>query len=207
MKTVYLIRHAQSHLTEDVHHSEWPLSERGREQARHLAALLAPLGIEEIFTSPYRRCRETIGPFAAASGVPVSEHAELREHLLAPGLIDDFEQVWRQSWADFSYALPGCETSHAAQARIWAAVFAVAERSSAGTLAISSHGNVLSLLFNRVDQQFALESATAMRNPDVFRVQLGEQALRWHAEWQLEGLAEISTAYHETPIDRAAAVR
>ena len=110
--------------------------------------------------------------------------------------------MWRRSWEDFDFALPGCESSAAAQRRIWNAVRAVAARTPARTIAISSHGNVLSLLLNRLDPGFALQAATAMRNPDAFRLEVSGDELRWDATWQLPGLAEIATGFDDVPIDR-----
>lgn len=39
MKTLYLIRHAQSHPSSRVPEKEWPLSERGKYQAKELAPI------------------------------------------------------------------------------------------------------------------------------------------------------------------------
>lgn len=201
-KTLYLVRHAQSRPTVGVPDAEWPLSERGRAQAARLADLLDGLGIEEVHTSPYRRCRETIAPFIAASGVPLHAHDDLRERLIARGVIEVFEAVWRRSWEDFDYALPGCETSRAAQRRIVDAVAAICARSAARTLAISSHGNVLSLLVHHLDPRFHLERASAMRNPDLLRLAYDGGALRWDEAFAAPLLDAFASHHRETPIDR-----
>ena len=71
MTTVLLVRHG---LTAATGHtlSGWtpgiPLDDRGRAQARALAARLARLPLDAIVTSPLDRCRQTAEIIAAASG-------------------------------------------------------------------------------------------------------------------------------------------
>jgi 2,3-bisphosphoglycerate-dependent phosphoglycerate mutase len=190
----YLVRHAESRPSADVPDADWPLSARGREQARRLAEVLADLGIEEVHCSPYLRCRETIAPFVAAAGLPLREHRDLRERRLAPGLIDDFAEHWRRSWEDFHYALPGCESAHAAQQRVHAAVLAICARSAARVLAISSHGNALALLLHRLDPRFHVERAAAMRNPELYRVIHRAGELRWDEGFRAPALDAFATS-------------
>lgn len=57
-----------------------PLTATGVKQAALLVPLLSAFGAEEIVTSPWARCRETVAPYAVASG------AEL---LTAPQLTED----------------------------------------------------------------------------------------------------------------------
>lgn len=60
-----------------------PLDERGRGQADALVELLAPYEVEAIFTSPYRRCVETVEPLARVRGLVPDGRAELGEDLQA----------------------------------------------------------------------------------------------------------------------------
>jgi 2,3-bisphosphoglycerate-dependent phosphoglycerate mutase len=197
-KVLYLVRHAQSQPSREIPDPQWPLSERGRGQAQRLTTLLTELGVEEVHTSPYLRCRDTVAPFVASAGVPVHEHHDLRERRVAATLIDNFAEVWRRSWEDFSYCLPDCESSHMTQSRMFAAVTAICERSAATVLAISSHGNALSLFLNRLH----MERATFMRNPDVFRVTWNAGELRWDEAWRAAILDEWASAHLDTPFPR-----
>ncbi len=56
-----------------------PLDERGLDQARALVSLLAPYWIEEILTSPYVRCVQTVEPLAEARGLAPVQRGELSE--------------------------------------------------------------------------------------------------------------------------------
>jgi 8-oxo-dGTP diphosphatase len=58
---------------------ERPLDERGRRDATELVAQLERFTIEEILTSPYRRCLETVVPLARARGLEIDVREELGE--------------------------------------------------------------------------------------------------------------------------------
>jgi len=204
--TLYLIRHAQSRPRESQHHSQWVLSERGRHQAERLTPLLEPLGIRRLYSSPFTRCLETIGPFAAASGLDVHVVDDLRERLVVKTWVEDFEEVWSRSWTDFEYALPGCEPSMPAQDRFARAVVTIVEECADGPIAISSHGNVIALFLNWIDGAAGREEADALTNPDVLRISRRDDAFIWDREFRLPGLEEIASDYRETPVVRDGSV-
>jgi 8-oxo-dGTP diphosphatase len=56
-----------------------PLDKRGRKQAKGLVALLADYRIDQIASSPYVRCVQTVEPLAAARGLTIEPHDELAE--------------------------------------------------------------------------------------------------------------------------------
>lgn len=58
---------------------ERPLDERGRRQSRELIDRLDGLAVEEILTSPYRRCVQTVEPLASVRGLDVTLRPELGE--------------------------------------------------------------------------------------------------------------------------------
>jgi 8-oxo-dGTP diphosphatase len=63
---------------------ERPLDDRGHGQAQELVLRLAPFPIDAIYSSPARRCIQTVEPLAGAHGLAVIECGELGE-----------EQQWR----------------------------------------------------------------------------------------------------------------
>ena len=56
-----------------------PLDARGRRQANALPDAYAGFGVERVLTSPYVRCRQSVGPLASALGLPMEERDELAE--------------------------------------------------------------------------------------------------------------------------------
>jgi 2,3-bisphosphoglycerate-dependent phosphoglycerate mutase len=197
-----LIRHAQSHPTSRLHYSAWPLSSTGKSQAEALASLLEPLGIERLFSSPFRRCLQTVRPFSRKRGISITIREGLRERLVAREIMDGFGEIWRRSWEDFDYALPGCETSRTAQQRFVAAMTGIVEESGASAIALSTHGAVIGLFLNWIDAAAGRRETEALRNPDVLRVQTRNGAFAWDRDFRLPGIEEISTDHRDTPVSR-----
>jgi exopolyphosphatase/guanosine-5'-triphosphate,3'-diphosphate pyrophosphatase len=78
---VHLVRHAKAEKR-----AQWdgpdalrPLTPLGLRQARALARRLAGGGVDRILSSPHLRCRQTVAPLAAATGLPVEVHECLAE--------------------------------------------------------------------------------------------------------------------------------
>lgn len=56
-----------------------PLTDKGRAQTHYLCAYLSAFGIRRIMTSPWKRCVDTVEPYAHAAGINISERAPLTE--------------------------------------------------------------------------------------------------------------------------------
>jgi 2,3-bisphosphoglycerate-dependent phosphoglycerate mutase len=199
--TLYFIRHAQSHPSRNRHYSEWPLSLKGQKQARQLSNVLRLLGVEKIFSSPFLRCLKTIEPFARSRGIDVVVEDDLRERLVAKTLIDGFNDVWNESWKDFDYALPGCETSSQAQKRFVTAVSSILGRNGHRTIAISTHGNVMGLFLNFIDTSFGKKETEAFKNPHIIRIVFHRETFSWDRDYHIPELDGIATHHRETPVD------
>lgn len=93
--SLYLVRHAKAGSRRDWADDDRlrPLSNKGWRQAEVIAQRLAGLGVAELRTSPYLRCRQTLEPLgravdlevldepALAEGGPFEAVLELLEHL------------------------------------------------------------------------------------------------------------------------------
>ena len=80
MTTLLLVRHGETDWNRDHRwqgHSDPPLNQRGREQARALAETLE--AVDVVYASDLARARETAEILAAQLGVPVRVDARLRE--------------------------------------------------------------------------------------------------------------------------------
>jgi len=198
--TAYLIRHAQSHPSSSLPEHAWPLSELGRRQSERLGALLEPLGIIRLHSSPYIRCLGTIGPFARRRGIEIVANDGLRERNIAGGVVDNFKEIWLRSWQDFSFSLPGCETSFEAQRRFLGAIRRILQRET-GVIGISTHGAVLALLLNHLDSGYGPDDADQLMNPDVLKLDFVDGELSWDRAFRLPGIDAVATHHAETPID------
>jgi 8-oxo-(d)GTP phosphatase len=76
-----VLRHAKAFPRRewDRDDGERPLIDRGHAQALRLVPLLAAYGVRSIVTSPARRCRDTVVPYAEQTGLPIDEAPSITE--------------------------------------------------------------------------------------------------------------------------------
>jgi broad specificity phosphatase PhoE len=82
MTRIHLVRHGETEWNRELRwqgHSDPPLNEQGRDQARRLAAALARTPFAAVYSSDLRRASETAEIVAAALGLPVRVDPALRE--------------------------------------------------------------------------------------------------------------------------------
>jgi len=82
MTTIYLARHGESDWNVERRwqgHADRPLTDRGRGQAQDLAARLARVHLDAVYSSDLRRAWETAEAVASAKGLDVIRLPELRE--------------------------------------------------------------------------------------------------------------------------------
>lgn len=153
----FLVRHGESvyNVEERVQgQADVSLSALGRRQAAALAAwvgsLPAEAAIDEIWSSPLARARETAEAMAAALGLPLRTEnrlAELHAGVFQGHLWADLEAAfpaevaqWRSG--DVHFAIPGGESRADLAARGRAALEALAER-PVRRMIVVAHGGVL----------------------------------------------------------------
>ncbi len=198
--TLYLVRHAQSQPLESVRDEEWALSPRGREQARSMVAVLRAFGVQRIYTSPFRRCQETLHPLAEATGLELVIHPGLRERSLGSQWIRDFREVWQRSWTDFSFAVEGGESSWVCRARIFEAAEEITRVHPHETIVLGSHGNAIGLFLNYVDPSAGVTEASALRTPEIIKVLHDGSRFRWDRSFRAgETFESIATDFRLTP--------
>jgi 2,3-bisphosphoglycerate-dependent phosphoglycerate mutase len=137
----------------------------------------------------------TIAPLSGHLGVKLEHVADLRERVFTNARVADWATTWKTAWKDPSFAFPDGESGRDAQIRIYAAMIRIATTSRARTLAVSSHGNVIALLLHRIHSSFTLEQASAIRNPDVFRLTYDGTALCWDDRFTVTELETFATTF------------
>jgi 2,3-bisphosphoglycerate-dependent phosphoglycerate mutase len=163
-----LIRHAESAPSKDINECDWPLSPAGQKQASELISKLAELKINKIISSPYPRAIHTVTPFAEKYCIDITQNHDLRERELSAGMIDNWLEELEKTWIDFDYKLPNGESSNECQARVFQAITNSMIDVGDEVIAISSHGNAISLFLNKVDPKFNFDFWRNLQNPDVF---------------------------------------
>ncbi len=80
-KPLIIIRHAHATPRADYvgEDGKRPLLPEGKVQAKELVKLISAYGPKRVFTSPWRRCKDTISPYAKAHRFKIIERGELSE--------------------------------------------------------------------------------------------------------------------------------
>ncbi len=164
---VFALRHGQTayNATQRIQgHLDIGLDDTGRWQAERLGAALADAGIVAVHASDLARARDTAAPLAAACGLPLHTHTDLRERHFGvlEGLsyaeiearFPDDARRWRQREPGFGPG--GGESLEVFSARCVAAFTRLAQAYPGQTIAIAAHGGVLDCLYraaNGIDLQ------------------------------------------------------
>jgi len=150
--TIHLLRHAAHDRVSRVLCGRMEgvaLGEAGRAQAGRLAARMARLRLDALYTSPMQRCWETAEAIGRATG-------------LAPQAEEAFNEIDFGAWTGLSFAAlepdprwrfwnterdraeaPGGEAMRAAQARAVAGIAALLPRHEGQAVAVVSHADIL----------------------------------------------------------------
>lgn len=153
-----LIRHGESVGNAEGRyqgHTDYPLTERGRDQARRLARRLAGVPLAAVYTSTLARAAQTAAIIAEPHGLPVADLPDVREYDVGPAISG---LTWREVrerhpevWAAFRErsgpypALPGEEGREAFRARVSAALWALEEPHPDGVVAVVTHGGPIAV--------------------------------------------------------------
>ena len=133
-----------------------------------------------IYSSPYRRARQTIEPLAILAGISIVTIDDLRERLPSPRLVDDYRAHMRRAWLDFDYALACGESSREAQRRAMRVLDQLRASHSTGVVVLASHGNLIALALNALAPQVDHDFWNTTPLPAVYRLRFARG--RWWAE-------------------------
>jgi 2,3-bisphosphoglycerate-dependent phosphoglycerate mutase len=168
MAKLILIRHCES----SGQAPGAPLTEAGEGAARALADRLVALAPDAVYSSPYRRARSTVAPFAERAGLPIVEVEGLHERILSAAPLADWLEHIRRSYEDIDHrAGEGGETLREIETRGCAALADIAGAGHALPVAVS-HGNLISAILRAADPSFGFNEWRAMRNPDLFEIRM-----------------------------------
>ena len=159
-RLLFLIRHGRSDFdstdtVETARGRQWdpPLGEEGRLQAellgRRLALMPAPAAV---YCSTFRRARETVAPFAAATGCEVWYLEELGEAFIGSWEGMSFEEIVRDD-AEMLHLFrnqeamwrraPGAEPLAQLQERATEAIESILARHTDGNVIVVAHGGIV----------------------------------------------------------------
>jgi 2,3-bisphosphoglycerate-dependent phosphoglycerate mutase len=178
-RELLIVRHCQS----SGQAPDAPLTEAGLAQARGLARVLARFPIDYVASSPYRRARESITPFAQHRGLAIVEHPDLRERLLSPDPLPDWLEQVARSFSDPDHAVASGESGRVVAERAWKVLDAILGAGHRLPLVVS-HGNWIAFALKRVRPEIDFDFWRSMTSPDLFRLGAGAET-----GWSLERIA------------------
>jgi 2,3-bisphosphoglycerate-dependent phosphoglycerate mutase len=173
MLRILLVRHADPVKPSALNADEYtrPLTPEGAQDAVKLVATFQDLEIDAVYSSPYLRAIQTIEPFVQARGLKIETIEDLREHALAPGLIENWKDVLEGAWQDFDFALPGGETMRDTQARGMNALETIRTEHPHGMVIVGGHGTIFSLILHALTPQIDCAFHLSMPMPAVYTLE------------------------------------
>lgn len=177
MKKIYLVRHCKA----DGQNPKAQLTEQGRQQAQALISFFESHPIEAIFTSTYDRAVQTAEPIAQSLGLPIHEDKRLTERVFSTLQVDDWLTWMQKGFVDLDLEFEGGESGRAAQARIVEVMHELIERPEEAAVVVS-HGNLISMFLQTINDQFSFEDWQKMTNPDVFLITQNEETKEFQYE-------------------------
>jgi broad specificity phosphatase PhoE len=155
MSYLILIRHSISQPDAESSAHDWQLTDEGRRKCAALAERLRPYGIKQLYSSDEPKAVQTAELVAEnLGGLPVTLDAQLREtqRETAPYFTDinDFTNAIQKAMNQPQQLLYGEETFEAARIRFTEAVNRIVANSGSESVALVSHGTILSLYIGKV---------------------------------------------------------
>lgn len=179
MPTIYLVRHCSATGQEPAA----PLTESGKQQALALRTFFEDIPIERIISSDYTRAIASITPVATSKQLTIETEPKLRERILSLEPCDDWFELLRHSFTDTSFRLPGAESSQDATDRILSVIDPLDDVNGATVLV--THGNLLALLLQSVDNQYNFDTWRNLSNPDVYRLDIVDNFWSVNRVWSV----------------------
>ncbi len=152
-KYLILIKHSVPEVVENTPAREWHLSEDGKLRAERLAKRLIAYQPEVLFSSVEPKAKETAEMIAALHNLHVHFAENLREHdrSNAPYLSKaEFQNAVREFFANPEMLMFGNETANQSYDRFSKAIHALLEAHKDRTIAVVSHGTVISLFISHL---------------------------------------------------------
>jgi len=167
---IYLVRHAESVYDPNIPEQERILSSEGEKQAKDLIKKLEPLNIEKIYSSPAKRAVDTIAPFAKTVNLEIELIPEFRECTMPPcKSFEEWKRFVKKSWEDFHFKPEGWESNLECQARVCKKIEELGIKDSGKNIIINSHGRVISLFLNKINNSWGFDQWEKLPMPAVVK--------------------------------------
>ena len=172
---LHIVRHAQVLIRPEVPPEEWHLSPVGLDSARRLAAEGDWRGVTRIWHSPQPKTAETAQAIAQVLHIPTEPAPGLAELTMDTGFLGtaEFERRVGAYLEGEGAPDPAFEPYDRAQARIVATLHDIVTRAAGASVAVVSHGRILTVLFSALcGTRLGQADWKSIRLPDLAVVDL-----------------------------------
>jgi broad specificity phosphatase PhoE len=182
MAELILVRHSISQPNPEINSHEWGLSEVGREACKILAEKLRPYAIRQIYSSAEAKAVETGQILAACLDLSCETAPDLgetrREGIDFVANAVDFKEQVREAMRRPSERLFGEESFQAARERFVTAMELLLSEHPDETIALVSHGRVLSMVLAQFSGEDPVSIWDSLRMPAYAVLSLAEKEVR-----------------------------
>ncbi len=155
MTSIFFIRHAQSDfkISNEVIR---PLTPKGINDSNKLIPFFEGKIIDYIFSSPYKRCIDTLKPLSDSKNIKIIINNALHERIIGQYFpeLKDFTEFSRQQWNDFNYKLPNGECLYDVQKRNINVINSLLKVEINKSIVIGTHGTSLCTILNYFDYKY-----------------------------------------------------
>jgi broad specificity phosphatase PhoE len=149
MGTLYLVRHPETRVDLSIPSSEWLLSQEGMSQAQRLARKSFWREVAMIYSSGEPKASTTAAVVAAHTGLPWQTRSclgELARHGYQPPDIAAYRSAVARMFSNPEQSIRGWERRVDAEERIVTCVQGLVTENLGSTIAVISHGIILTIL-------------------------------------------------------------
>ncbi|MFJ8064570.1 histidine phosphatase family protein [Psychrobacillus sp. NPDC096426] len=178
MKRIYIIRHCKAEGQEE----NAKLTSEGLTQALMLRDYFEHVKIDQIISSHYIRAVQSIEPLGEFKGIEIIKDTRLSERILSTENYTDWLDKLNMTFQDKSLTFIGGESSNEALFRI-SSVFEEVINSPAENVILVTHGAIMSLLLNSMDDHFGFDQWQTLTNPDIYLIEVQEGKKTFKRIW------------------------
>ncbi|WP_364278502.1 histidine phosphatase family protein [Peribacillus frigoritolerans] len=186
IKKIYVVRHCEA----QSQPSEAQLTKKGLKQAIYLSEFFSNTKIDRIISSPFLRAIQSVEPISEKINLKIEIDERLSERTLSTTDLPDWFEKLKATFNDMELKFEGGESSQEAMNRIVNVVDEVFKSETENTI-IVTHGNLMSLLLKKYNNNFDFECWKNLGNPDVFQLTFTKNDVNMERIWQEETIINI----------------
>jgi len=178
MKRIYIIRHCKAEGQEE----NAKLTSEGYSQALLLRDYFENVKIDKIVSSHYVRAVQSIEPLGIYKRIEIIKDTRLSERILSTVNYSDWLDKLNMTFQDKSLTFIGGESSNEVLFRIDSVMEEVINSPEENVILVT-HGAIMSLLLNSIDENFGFEQWQTLTNPDIYLIDVQEGKKTFKRIW------------------------